>query len=69
MISITQDLFLSLTRMKKRTGVTSLKKLMSFTKKRNEEFKGDYHQDCHEFFMWYVNEIDDALNGKLSKSD
>jgi hypothetical protein len=41
---------------------------MSFTKKRNEEFKGDYHQDCHEFLTWYINEIDDVLNGKITKS-
>jgi len=41
---------------------------MSFTKKRNEEFKGDYHQDCHEFLTWYISEIDDVLNGKSHKS-
>jgi len=30
-------------KMKKKTGVTNIKKLMSFTKKKNEIFKGDYH--------------------------
>jgi ubiquitin carboxyl-terminal hydrolase 12/46 len=49
---------------KKKTGVTSIKKLLSYSKKRNEMFKGDYHQDCHEFLMWYLNEIDDVLLGK-----
>lgn len=38
---------------------------MQYAKKKNERFKGDYHQDCHEFFMWYINEIDDTLNGQI----
>ncbi|KRX10354.1 hypothetical protein PPERSA_00834 [Pseudocohnilembus persalinus] len=28
---------------------------------KNDMFKGDYHQDCHEFLNWYLNEIDDVL--------
>ena len=42
----------------------STKKLMNYVRKKNEIFKGDNHQDCHEFCNWFLNEINDLLNKK-----
>jgi ubiquitin C-terminal hydrolase len=47
--------------------VISTKKLMTFVKKRNEVFKGDFHQDCHEYFIWFLNELNDTLKKKKGK--
>ena len=30
-------------------------------------FKGDYHQDAHEFFIWLVNDINESLQESLKK--
>ncbi len=56
-----QELFKTINDNKKKTGVTSLKKLMSYTKKKNEMFKGEYHQDAHEFSTWLLNQMNDIL--------
>ena len=37
--------------------------------KQSEMFKGDYHQDCHEFLMWFLNEINDVLINDGKKRD
>ena len=49
---------------KKKTGCLSTKKLMNLVKKNNEIFKGDNHQDCHEFCIWLLNELNDILKKK-----
>ena len=38
---------------------------MNFVKSENEAFKGDNHQDCHEFTIWFLNEINDLLLKKV----
>ena len=37
---------------------------MNLVKKNNEIFKGDNHQDCHEFCIWLLNELNDILKKK-----
>ena len=39
---------------------------MQRVKELNIMFEGDMHQDCHEFFIWLINDISDYLN-KLRK--
>jgi hypothetical protein len=29
----------------------------------------DHHQDCHEFFMWLINQINDELIKKLKQQN
>jgi len=41
---------------------------MSYVKKNNEMFQGDEHQDTHEFLIWFLNEINETLQGKKGTS-
>ena len=34
---------------------------MNYVRKKSEQFKGCFHQDTHEFLIWYLNEINDIL--------
>lgn len=38
---------------------------MKYVRKGNPDFKGDDHQDCHEFSIWFLNEMNDILNRKF----
>lgn len=67
MIALTKLLFSTIKSSKCKTGVVSTKKMMNFAKQKNKLFDGRYHQDCHEFFMWYINECEEALNAKNRK--
>jgi len=40
---------------------------MTYVKKNNEMFKGDYHQDTHEFLIWFLNDINDTIK-RLKKN-
>ena len=53
---------------KDKTGVVSTKKMMNYVKTKNRIFDGNYHQDCHEFYMWYLNELEEILNGKIKNN-
>ena len=37
---------------------------MKFVKSKNKIFDGNYHQDCHEFYMWFINECEEILTNK-----
>jgi|LakMenEpi03Aug12_release.lakeMendotaPanAssembly.Ray.scaffolds.fasta_scaffold107592_2 uncharacterized UBP type Zn finger protein len=30
-------------------------------------FDKDHHQDCHEFYIWLMNQINDQIKGKDKK--
>ena len=60
-------LFKEINNFKTRTGVTSANNLViKLSKKKNPFFKGNNHQDTHEFLVWLLNELDDQYN-KLYK--
>jgi ubiquitin carboxyl-terminal hydrolase 12/46 len=57
-------LFTAISNHKSKTGVISTKKMMNFIKSKNKIFDGKYHQDSHEFYMWFINECDELLKDK-----
>jgi len=56
-----RDLYQAMSRSKKQRSTLSTKKLMGYVQDKNEILEEDRHQDCHEFFMWLVNDINDEL--------
>ncbi|KAL4436015.1 hypothetical protein ABPG74_022250 [Tetrahymena malaccensis] len=67
-ISLLQEMFQEIQFSKKKTGVCSSKKIMKYVRKGNPDFKGENHQDCHEFSIWFLNQMNDILNKKYTKS-
>lgn len=42
----------------------STSKLMKFVETESLIFERERHQDCHEFYIWLMNSINDQLKGK-----
>lgn len=58
-------------RKKKAMDSVSTSKLMKFVEKESAIFERERHQDCHEFYIWLMNSINDQLKAlkKKEKSD
>jgi hypothetical protein len=59
------ELYRSMAKSKKLRQTLSTKKLMTYVQEKNEILEEDRHQDCHEFYMWLVNELNDEMIKKL----
>ncbi|CAD8148479.1 unnamed protein product [Paramecium pentaurelia] len=64
LLDLTKLLFQSISKHKQKTGVISTKKMMNYIKTKNKIFDGKYHQDSHEFYMWFINECEELLKDK-----
>jgi uncharacterized UBP type Zn finger protein len=49
---------------RKRNESVSTSKLMRFIEKESAIFERERHQDCHEFYIWLMNSINDQIKGK-----
>ncbi|MBS1890118.1 MAG: hypothetical protein JST59_02410 [Actinobacteria bacterium] len=56
-----RDLYQTMAKSRKQRSTLSTKKLMTYVQNKNEILEEDRHQDCHEFFMWLLNDINDEL--------
>lgn len=61
------ELYSTMARAKKPRSTLSTKKLMAFVQEKNEILEQDNHQDCHEFFMWLINAVNDELVKKIKQ--
>jgi ubiquitin C-terminal hydrolase len=52
---------------KKKMESVSTSKLMKYVEAESAIFERDRHQDCHEFYIWLMNSINDQLKGKDKK--
>jgi len=68
-VLLLQDIFNQIQNYKKKNGCLTTKKLMNYVKDKNEMFRGDMHQDAHEFLNWFLNEMNDTLQKKDKKKD
>lgn len=49
---------------RKKMDAVSTSKLMKFVETESLIFERERHQDCHEFYIWLMNSINDQLKGK-----
>ena len=54
-------------RKKKKMDAVSTNRLMKFVESDSQIFERDRHQDCHEFYIWLMNSINDQIKGKDKK--
>lgn len=59
------ELYRTIVKNKKLRQTLSTKKLMTYVQEKNEILEEDRHQDCHEFYMWLINELNDEMIKKL----
>ena len=52
---------------RKKNESVSTSKLMKFIEKESAMFERERHQDCHEFYIWLMNSINDQIKGKDKK--
>ncbi|KAF3903302.1 hypothetical protein AA313_de0204929 [Arthrobotrys entomopaga] len=57
LFSAMKDLFESVVANDSRTGVVSPQRFVEILKMKNELFRGQMHQDAHEFFNYVLNEV------------
>lgn len=55
------ELYSTILNANKSKSVVSAKRLMNYVYSKNEMLEQHYHQDCHQFFIWLVNEVNDEL--------
>lgn len=48
---------------KEKSSISTLK-LMSFIEKESGIFDQDHHQDCHEFYIWLMDRINEEIKEK-----
>ncbi|EGR30572.1 ubiquitin-specific protease, putative, partial [Ichthyophthirius multifiliis] len=67
-IVIVQEIFQQIANNKKKTGICNTNKIMKYVRDSNPDFRGDSHQDCHEFSIWLLNQINDIINKPYIKT-
>lgn len=54
-------------RKRKKFESVSTSRLMKFVENESAIFERERHQDCHEFYIWLMNSINDQIKGKDKK--
>ena len=62
-----KDLFEAIVASQKRMGVISPQKLIEVLKRDNEIFRGNVHQDAHEFLNMLLNQVVDVVEENVKK--
>ena len=52
---------------RKRFDSVSTSKLMRYVESHSAMFERERHHDCHEFYIWLMNEINDQIKGSDKK--